>query len=249
MVVTVVTGSRKIVVNIEDPADRILHNPTKGELQAHFDTVAEKHGGELQAHFGETGTVGNPVLRGLVDSEGNHVWGSAHKYNHTHLQDTHPSVTWKNPDHVYAFGNGQIGKKEYDPNMNEGTKITPVQISGIGKLQPAKKFVANALQGTTPAYAAEIASTEVQHRAAAAYHFAEADKAESEGKQRKSEAHSTAGAQHLAAANRPKSWVNSGDSYSIEVGHMNDAAGLSKNARLASTNAHKIGDAKVRRMF
>lgn len=105
----------------------------------------------------------------------------------------------------------------------------------------SKLIIANALQGTTPRYDAENATTEAQHRAAATYHFDVADRAKEAGNQQKFELHDSAGAQHLAAANRPKSWWNNADSYQIELAHMKDAERLSEGARDASERAHRFG--------
>lgn len=117
----------------------------------------------------------------------------------------------------------------------------------------SNRIVVNALpdwmSDQAPQLAAEGATTEAQHRAAASYHFDVADKAKEVGNLNKFELHDSAGAEHLAAANRPKSWWNDGDSYQVELAHMADAKRLSEGARDASERARKFGDAKGRRRF
>lgn len=103
----------------------ILHNPSKGELQAHFDSAYQAHGESV-------------VLRGVVN-DSDHIWGDAFDTSHDGLY--HQGLAknpkdWENPTRVYAHKSGTILQADTDE---------PHEVPGIGsKLQPAKKFIANA---------------------------------------------------------------------------------------------------------
>jgi hypothetical protein len=65
------TGRKNIVANFAavpgpNPND-VLFNPSKGELQAHFDAVHAAHGPFKH---------GDAILIGTTDKEGNHAWSS-----------------------------------------------------------------------------------------------------------------------------------------------------------------------------
>lgn len=124
------TGSRNIIancsfpINAVDPADRILHNPSKEELQAHFDTVDWNHGPEKGR--------GEPILRGVISQDGkDHSWGSAVKYTHTDLKKER-DLGW-NVSHLMIHADGRIKTVSNRPMNVPGIGLT---VNAIGAVSP-----------------------------------------------------------------------------------------------------------------
>lgn len=121
-------GTYSPVENAEDsPANRVIINPGKDELQDLYDTVHEEHGPGI----GRDSTV----LRGVAstDAKGGHVWGSAYVHTHGSLrQELHENVGYKKePQSLLALRDGRIVRVE---------DSEPHELPGIGSSLRGRGF-------------------------------------------------------------------------------------------------------------
>jgi hypothetical protein len=112
----------------EHPADKVLHNPSKAELQDLF-TVTHRHLSAVSR-----GGVMDPddaVLRGVVTQDGeHHVWGSSFRWEHEDLKDQSKNCEIQRTGlHVSVGPDGSIWK--FGRGLNDRV---PVHVSGIGLL-------------------------------------------------------------------------------------------------------------------
>jgi SPP1 gp7 family putative phage head morphogenesis protein len=134
-----------VIVNAgDDPANQILHNPSKGDLQALLDTVHGKHGSQRSFGWGQDRE--NPsrvVLRGVQDKHGNHVWGSAYKYEHVELHgNMRRHGSGQGPTHnLFVRDDGSIVKQAQGLPSHE--------VPGIGSKLKHTKPTTNAFDFAT----------------------------------------------------------------------------------------------------
>lgn len=123
------TGSRKIVVNADLG---ILHNPSKSELQGLFESAHERYG---------INATRPDVLRGVVDTKGNHHWGSAYEYTHEELLPAGETAAKK----IFVPGLGPANGKFYHrgeyinhPILGSGLKPIVEPRFAMNKLELSK---------------------------------------------------------------------------------------------------------------
>lgn len=123
---------KAMVANATDA--KILDNPSKGELQAHLDSIYHARVDRNPAYAKRN----EPILRGAHDeATGTHRWGDSYDVmHHELLEHGKPMSPASKP--LFAYADGKINDRE------AGAKH---DVPGIGKaLAPVKKFVANELQ-------------------------------------------------------------------------------------------------------
>lgn len=119
--------------NAAHPADEVLHNPTKPELQdlfsaSHHRLSAISPGGKMAPD--------DAVLRGVVTRDGeSHVWGNAFKHEHEDLKEqSKNSEIQRKGHHAYVSPDGAIWK--FGRGLSDRV---PVEAKGIGsKLDPPR---------------------------------------------------------------------------------------------------------------
>lgn len=110
------TGSRKIVVNADLS---ILHNPSKSELQGLFESAHERYG--ISASRPD-------VLRGVVDTKGNHHWGAAYEHTHEELLPAGETAAKKIFVSGIGAGNGKFYHRgEFINHPGIGSGLKPIR--------------------------------------------------------------------------------------------------------------------------